>query len=149
MITDESGYCRAHFLLKHFSMKTINISTAERVDFVDITSQVQNVVNKTKVEDGIVTVYVPHTTCGITINEGADPDVVRDIKYQLEKLIPYQQGYRHMEGNADSHIKTCLVGSSENIIIEDGQLVLGTWQSIFLCDFDGPRTRKVYIKIID
>ena len=130
-------------------MKTINISTTKRVDLVNITAQVQTVVSKTKVDSGVVTVYVPHTTCGITINEGADPDVVRDIKFQLENLIPYQQGYRHMEGNADSHIKTCLVGSSENIIVENGQLVLGTWQSIFLCDFDGPRNRKVYIKIID
>ena len=128
-------------------MKTINVSTAKRVDLVDITSQVQKIVTEINVDSGFVIVYVPHTTCGIMINEGADPDVVRDIKYQLEKLIPYQQGYHHMEGNADSHIKTCLVGSSENIIIEDGQLVLGTWQSIFLCDFDGPRTRKVYVKI--
>ena len=135
-------------LLKYYNMKTINISTGERVDFVDITAQIKIVVGETKVDSGIVTVYVPHTTCGIIINEGADPDVVGDIKYQLEKLIPYQQGYHHMEGNADSHIKTCLVGSSENIIIENGQLVLGTWQSIFLCDFDGPRNRKVYIKII-
>jgi len=130
-------------------MKIITASTTQRVDLIDITAQVQKVVTETMVENGIVTVYVPHTTCGITINEGADPDVVRDIKYQLEKLIPYQQGYHHIEGNADSHIKTCLVGSSENIIIEKGQLVLGTWQSIFLCDFDGPRTRKVYIKILN
>ena len=128
-------------------MKIINVSTTKRIDFIDITSQVRKVVSESQTEDGIVTIYVPHTTCGITINEGADPDVVRDIKYQLEKLIPYQQGYQHMEGNADSHIKTCIVGSSENIIIENGQLVLGTWQSIFLCDFDGPRTRKVHINI--
>jgi len=130
-------------------MKTINISTTKRIDLVNITSQVQKVVSESSVDGGIVTVFVPHTTCGITINEGADPDVVRDIKYQLEKLIPYQQGYQHLEGNSDSHIKTCIVGSSENIIIEKGQLVLGTWQSIFLCDFDGPRNRTVYIKIID
>jgi secondary thiamine-phosphate synthase enzyme len=130
-------------------MNIINISTTKRVDLVNITSQVQNVVSESSVDEGIVTVFVPHTTCGITINEGADPDVVRDIKYQLEILIPYQQGYKHMEGNSDSHIKTCIIGSSENIIIENGQLVLGTWQSIFLCDFDGPRNRKVYIKIID
>ena len=129
-------------------MKTINVSTTKRIDLIDISAQVQKVINESKVKSGIVTVYVPHTTCGITINEGADPNVVRDIKYQLEKLIPYQQGYRHLEGNADSHIKTCLVGSSENIIIEDGRLVLGTWQSIFLCDFDGPRTRKVHINIL-
>jgi secondary thiamine-phosphate synthase enzyme len=130
-------------------MKTINISTTKRVDLVNITAQVQKVVSETKVDSGVITVYVPHTTCGITINEGADPDVARDIKFQFGNLIPYQQGYQHMEGNADSHIKTCLVGSSENIIVENGQLVLGTWQSIFLCDFDGPRNRKVYIKIIN
>jgi secondary thiamine-phosphate synthase enzyme len=130
-------------------MNIINISTTKRVDLVNITSQVQKVVSESSVDEGIVTVFVPHTTCGITINEGTDPDVVRDIKCQLEKLIPYQQGYQHLEGNSDSHIKTCIVGSSENIIIENGQLVLGTWQSIFLCDFDGPRNRTVYIKIID
>jgi secondary thiamine-phosphate synthase enzyme len=130
-------------------MKTINISTTKRVDLVNITSQVQKVISESSVDEGIVAVFVPHTTCGITINEGTDPDVVRDIKCQLEKLIPYQQGYQHLEGNSDSHIKTCIVGSSENIIIENGQLVLGTWQSIFLCDFDGPRNRTVYIKIID
>ena len=130
-------------------MKIINISTANRIDLVNITSQIQKVVTETQVDSGIVTVFVPHTTCGIIINEGADPDVVRDIKYQLEKMIPYQQGYHHIEGNSDSHIKTCLVGSSESIIVEKGKLVLGTWQSIFLCDFDGPRNRKVYIKIID
>ena len=130
-------------------MKTINVSTTTRIDLIDITLQVQKVVSESQTDNGIVTVYVPHTTCGITINEGADPDVVGDIKYQLGKLVPYQQGYKHLEGNADSHIKTCLVGSSENIIIEKGQLVLGTWQSIFLCDFDGPRNRKVFIKIID
>ena len=130
-------------------MKTINISTTKRVDLVNITSQVQKVVRESKIESGIVTVFVPHTTCGITINEGADPDVVRDIKFQLEKLIPYQRGYQHLEGNSDSHIKTCIVGSSENIIIENSQLMLGKWQSIFLCDFDGPRNRTAYIKIID
>jgi secondary thiamine-phosphate synthase enzyme len=94
-----------------------------------------------------LTVYVPHTTCGITINEHADPDVVRDIHYQLEKIVPYQKGYQHLEGNADSHIKTTLVGSSEQVIIENGTLILGTWQGIFLCDFDGPRTRKIHLKI--
>ena len=130
-------------------MSLINISTTNRVDLIDITSQVQKAVSESHIDDGIVIVYVPHTTCGITINEGSDPAVVRDIKYQLEKLIPYQQGYHHLEGNSDSHIKTCLIGSSENIVIENGQLALGTWQSIFLCDFDGPRNRKIYIKIID
>jgi len=128
-------------------MNTITVPTSKRVDFVDITSQIEKIVRDSNVIEGTTTVYVPHTTCGIMINEGADPDVVRDIQYQLEKLIPYQKGYHHLEGNADSHIKTCLVGSSETIIIDKAKLVLGTWQSIFLCDFDGPRTRKVYINI--
>lgn len=136
---------QAHFI---YIMKTINVSTNKRVDFIDITSQVNNAVVESGVANGLVTVYVPHTTCGIMINEGADPDVVRDIQYQLENIIPYQKGYQHMEGNSDSHIKTCLVGSSETVIIDYGKLVLGIWQSIFLCDFDGPRNRKVYVKVI-
>jgi len=130
-------------------MKELQFTTNQRIDFVDITQAVQEIVSKSNIQGGIVSVYVPHTTCGILINEGADPDVVRDIQFQLKKLVPYQKGYNHLEGNADSHIKTCLVGSSETIIIENGKLILGTWQSIFLCDFDGPRTRKVYLKIID
>lgn len=130
-------------------MKEIKINTNQRVAFVDITHAVQNVVSDSNISSGIVTVYVPHTTCGVIINEGADPDVIRDIQFQLKNLVPYQKGYDHLEGNADSHIKTCLVGSSETVIIENGKLVLGTWQSVFLCDFDGPRTRKVFVKIID
>lgn len=129
-------------------MKELKVKTNQRIDFVDITHAIQDAVSVSNFTDGVVTVYVPHTTCGITINEGTDPDVVRDIQYQLKNLVPYQKGYNHLEGNADSHIKTCLVGSSETIIIESGKLVLGTWQSIFLCDFDGPRTRKVYLKIM-
>ena len=129
-------------------MQTLNIKTNSRIDFVDITSQVKKCIDESNIYNGIVVVYVPHTTCGILINEGADPDVIRDIKFQLEKLAPYQQGYRHLEGNADSHIKTALVGSSESIIFESGKLVLGTWQSIFLCDFDGPRMRKVCVKLL-
>ena len=130
-------------------MKELQVTTNQRIDFIDITQAVKDIVNETTIQRGIVTVYVPHTTCGIMINEGADPNVVRDIQFQLKNLVPYQKGYNHLEGNADSHIKTCLVGSSETIIIENGKLILGTWQSIFLCDFDGPRTRKVYLKIID
>ncbi len=128
-------------------MQTINIQTNQRIDIVDITAQIEAIVNEANTSSGVITVYVPHTTCGIMINEGADPDVVRDIKYQLENLVPYQKGYKHLEGNADSHIKTCLVGSSDTIIINNGKLVLGTWQSIFLCDFDGPRVRKVHVKV--
>jgi secondary thiamine-phosphate synthase enzyme len=129
-------------------MESIHVSTKSRIDFVDITNEIQSIVGKFSINSGLVIVYVPHTTCGITINEHADPDVVKDIKYRLEKLVPYQEGYHHLEGNADSHIKTSLVGASENIIVENGRLILGTWQGVFLCDFDGPRTRKVYVKIL-
>lgn len=129
-------------------MKTLTVPTLQRVDIVDITSDVQSAVADSSVQKGIIVVYVPHTTCGVMINEHADPDVVRDIKMQFEKLVPYQAGYRHLEGNSDSHIKTAMVGSSETIIIENGRLVLGTWQGVFLCDFDGPRTRKVHLKIL-
>ena len=130
-------------------MRTFSISTSERVDLVEITSTVAQEVAKSGIGTGTVTIYVPHTTCGVTINESADPDVARDIKMHLAKLVPQDGGFKHYEGNSDSHIKTSMIGSSENILIEDGKLVLGTWQGIFLCDFDGPRTRKVYIKIIE
>ena len=130
-------------------METLSVSTSERVDLVDITSQVAQEVAKSGVGTGTVTIYVPHTTCGVTINESADPDVARDIKTHLAKLVPQNGGFKHYEGNSDSHIKTSMIGSSENIFIESGKLVLGTWQGIFLCDFDGPRTRKVYIKIVE
>ena len=130
-------------------MKTFSITTSERVDLVEITSQVAQEVTKSGVVTGTVTTFVPHTTCGITINESADPDVARDIKMHLTKLVPQGGDFRHYEGNSDSHIKTSIIGSSENIFIENGKLVLGMWQGIFLCDFDGPRTRKVYMKIVE
>jgi secondary thiamine-phosphate synthase enzyme len=114
---------------------------------VDITSSVQQEVSKAGVTDGICVVYVPHTTAGITINEGADPAVCRDIIGKLTDLVPPDAGYRHMEGNADSHIKASLMGSSISVLVENGRLVLGTWQKIFFCEFDGPRSRKVYIKV--
>ena len=130
-------------------MKTFSITTSERVDLVEITSQVAQEVTKSGVVTGTVTTFVRHTTCGITINESADPDVARDIKMHLTKLVPQGGDFRHYEGNSDSHIKTSMIGSSENIFIENGKLVLGMWQGIFLCDFDGPRTRKVYMKIVE
>ena len=130
-------------------MRTFSVSTSERVDLVEITSTVAQEVAKSGIGTGTVTIYVPHTTCGVTINESADPDVARDIKMHLAKLVPQDGGFKHYEGNSDSHIKTSMIGSSENIFIENGKLVLGMWQGIFLCDFDGPRTRKVYIKIVE
>ena len=125
---------------------TINVKTRTRIDMVDITSSVQKEVSKSGASDGICLVYVPHTTSGITINEGADPAVCHDIMEKLNELVPANAGYRHMEGNADSHIKASLVGSSVLVLVENGRLVLGTWQRIFFCEFDGPRSRRVYLK---
>ena len=126
-------------------IKQFTIKTSKRNEFVDITAQIQEIVGE--VSEGVVTVFVPHTTTGITINENADPDVPRDILKKLEKLIPQQDNYSHMEGNSDAHIKASLFGSSVRVIVKDSQLLLGTWQSIFFCEFDGPRTRKFYVQV--
>lgn len=126
-----------------------SIETAEAEQFVDITSLVQEEVTKSRVSDGIAVVFVPHTTAGITINENADRDVVRDTLYMLDKVCPVDEDYRHMEGNSHAHIKASLMGSSVNVIIEDGRLKLGTWQGIYFCEFDGPRKRKIYTHIIE
>jgi len=126
---------------------SISVKTDSRTEMVDITSAVQKELAKAGMRDGVCVVYVPHTTAGITINEGADPDVCADILAKLNELVPAHRGYRHTEGNADSHIKASLMGSSVAVIVESGRLVLGTWQKIFFCEFDGPRSRKVYIRI--
>jgi secondary thiamine-phosphate synthase enzyme len=125
------------------------VSTGAHTEFVDITSEVRSCVAKAKITDGLAIIYIPHTTAGITINEHADPSVADDITYALDKNIPWSDRYRHSEGNAAAHIKASLMGSVVNIIIENGNLVLGTWQGIFLCEFDGPRSRKVIVKIIE
>ncbi|HCX89657.1 MAG: hypothetical protein COW04_05940 [Deltaproteobacteria bacterium CG12_big_fil_rev_8_21_14_0_65_43_10] len=129
-------------------MKTFTVKTSQRTEILDITHQIQKAVTDSKVRNGICCVFVPHTTAAVTINENADPDVPRDILMKLGKVIPFDDNYRHTEGNSDAHIKTSLVGSSEIIIVEDGRLVLGTWQSIFFCEFDGPRNRRFLVKII-
>ena len=129
-------------------MKTIQVKTGSKIEFADITSRVQEVISKSGVKDGIALVYVPHTTAGVTINEAADPAVVQDINAKLSTLVPHKENYRHAEGNADAHIKASLMGSSVQVIILRGSPVLGTWQGIFFCEFDGPRTRQAYIKII-
>lgn len=125
----------------------ISIRTGSRTDMLDITGLVQKELSKAGVTEGVCAVYVPHTTAGITINEGADPAVCQDIMRKLNELIPPDAGYRHMEGNADSHIKASMMGSSVTVLVEKGRLVLGTWQKVFFCEFDGPRSRKVYIQI--
>ena len=126
---------------------SISVKTGTRIEMVDITSPVRTEISKSGVQDGVCMVYVPHTTAGITINEGADPAVCTDILRKLDELVPPNDNYRHMEGNADSHIKTSLVGSSVSVLVENGAPVLGTWQKIFFCEFDGPRTRKAYVKV--
>ncbi len=126
----------------------ISVKTKSRSQMVDITASVQKEVSEVGVSDGICVVYVPHTTAGITINEGADPAVCQDIITKFNEMVPSGAAYRHMEGNSDSHIKTSIMGSSATVLVESGRLVLGTWQRIFFCEFDGPRSRKVYVKTV-
>lgn len=129
-------------------MSKIGINTTKRTELIDITSKVDRVVKVSKIKDGLCIIFCPHTTAGLTINENADPSVQKDIIEHLEKLVPADKGYSHCEGNSDAHIKSALTGSSLNVIIEEGNLALGTWQGIYFCEFDGPRSRSVYVKII-
>jgi secondary thiamine-phosphate synthase enzyme len=128
-------------------MKELRITSDQRNQMIDITDEVQHIVKEEKINDGYLIAYVPHTTAGITINEGADPDVQHDIIDTLEKLIPENTSYHHSEGNSDAHIKASLLGSSVTVLIEGGKLVLGTWQHIFFYEGDGPRHRTVHISI--
>ncbi len=129
-------------------MQTFQVRTSTQTELINITHSVQEAVKKMGVEDGICVVFVPHTTAGVTINENADPSVVHDILMELNKIVPFKDQYHHMEGNSPAHIKTSLVGCSEVVLVESGRLVLGTWQGIFFCEFDGPRDRKVHVKMI-
>jgi len=125
-----------------------SITTQKYQEFIDISELVEEAVRKEKVKDGIVTIFIPHTTAGVTVNENADPDVIADILSGLNKVFPEKNEYLHLEGNSHAHIKASLMGSSCNIVVENGNLKLGTWQGIYFCEFDGPRNRKVYIKVI-
>ncbi len=127
--------------------KEISLSTSRQVEFVKITDQVRDVVRGSGVSDGVCVVYVPHTTAAVTINEGADPDVVRDIVTELNKIVPFEDHYLHAEGNSAAHIKASLLGSSVTVLVSGGSLLLGTWQSIFFCEFDGPRRRRVIVRV--
>jgi len=129
-------------------MVTLSITTSQQTEFLDITGKVEEVILKAQVSDGLALVFIPHTTAGITINEGADPNVQEDILRMLNQMVPFKGPYRHGEGNSPAHIKSSLIGSSVSLMIENGRLILGRWQSLFFCEFDGPRTRKVLIKII-
>ncbi len=129
-------------------LETLKIGTRTRIEMVDITADVQTAVDRRGIQAGLCVIYVPHTTAGVTINENADPDVQHDILAHLNSLVPRRGAFRHGEGNSDAHIKVSLTGSSETVIVERGRLVLGTWQSIFFCEFDGPRNRKCHVTIM-
>jgi len=129
-------------------VEQIQVPTQQREELIDITGEVRSYISKVGLQNGLIILYVPHTTAAVTINENADPDVARDILYKLNKEIPQRDNYHHGEGNSDAHIKSSLVGASEQIIVSDGKPILGTWQGVYFCEFDGPRTRKLIIKAI-
>ena len=128
---------------------TLSIKTTSHTQMLDITRLVQDAVTDSGVKSGICTIFIPHTTAAVTINENADPDVVRDFTMEINKIVPWEDGYHHMEGNSAAHLKSSMIGFSEQVIIEDGRLVLGVWQGIYFCEYDGPRTRKVIVKITE
>jgi len=126
----------------------LSVKTSERTELIDVTGEIARLVEKAGIDQGLCMVFVPHTTAAVTINESADPSVKSDMLKVLNQIIPWEANYRHLEGNSAAHIKTTLVGSSELIAIENRKLVLGTWQGIFFCEFDGPRSRKLYVRIL-
>jgi len=127
-------------------MNTLTIQTNSRTDFIDITADIQRFAEEQTLADGVITVFVPHTTAGITINENADPDVTADLETVLDNLLPWSNGYRHMEGNTAAHVKAGMMGASAQVIVENCRLCLGRWQSLYFCEFDGPRMRQVWFK---
>ncbi len=129
-------------------MFEFSVRTTRHSEIVDITGQVEKIVEKSGVRDGICIVYVPHTTAAVTINENADPSVKTDILNYLNRIVPWNGNYTHLEGNAAAHIKASVIGSDRTIIIRNGHLVLGTWQGIYFCEFDGPRSRRVFVEVI-
>ena len=131
------------------SIVSFIVSSSKRNQMIDITNEIHNIVTNANIRSGICTIFVPHTTCAISINENADPDVKKDLIFGLNNISPEDPAYGHIEGNSDAHIKTSLVGCSETIIIDKGKLILGMWQGIYFCEFDGPRKRKVLVKILE
>lgn len=129
-------------------IQTFQVKTSKQTEFIDITRSVQEAVKKIGVEEGICFIFIPHTTAAVTINENADPSVSQDIIMELNKVVPFQDRYQHLEGNSPAHIKASLIGCSQTVFVESGKLALGTWQGIFFCEFDGPRNRKVYVKVV-
>ncbi|MEJ2284175.1 MAG: secondary thiamine-phosphate synthase enzyme YjbQ [Desulfobacterales bacterium] len=127
----------------------LSVKTRERTELLDVTSEISRIVKESGIDQGLCMVYVPHTTAAVTINESADPDVKLDMLMVLNQMVPWEADYRHREGNSPAHVKSTLVGASELIAIEKGRLVLGTWQGIFFCEFDGPRNRKLHVRIME
>jgi secondary thiamine-phosphate synthase enzyme len=133
---------------RFLKIEKLQVKTHQREEMIDVTGEVRRYINSVGLTEGLVTLFVPHTTAGVTINENADPSVVRDILYKLNKEIPQRENYHHGEGNSDAHIKSSLIGASLQLIVSGGQLLLGTWQGIYFCEFDGPRTRVMYLKAL-
>jgi secondary thiamine-phosphate synthase enzyme len=127
-------------------MKQFTVKTRSRTDFINIDRHVEGAIRETGLTDGVVTVFIPHTTAGVTINENADPDVTADMELVLDRMVPWSGGYKHFEGNTAAHAKASMMGCSAQVIVSGGQLQLGTWQSLYFCEFDGPRTRQVWVK---
>ncbi|MBS3906684.1 MAG: secondary thiamine-phosphate synthase enzyme YjbQ [Syntrophaceae bacterium] len=128
--------------------QTFSVKSSKQTELIDITRPVQEAVQKAGVKEGLCVIFTPHTTAAVTINENADPSVPRDILMELNKIVPFEDRYQHAEGNSSAHIKSSLIGCSLTLFIESGRLVLGTWQGIFFCEFDGPRDRQVYVKVV-
>jgi secondary thiamine-phosphate synthase enzyme len=128
--------------------KKISIKTNDKVEFIDITTKIQNAVKETNLENGLVQIHIPHTTAAVTINENADPDVTADIKKEINKIVPFDDNYAHLEGNSAAHIKSSLFGVDQSIMVVNNKLLLGTWQAIYFCEFDGSRSRNIYLKFI-
>lgn len=129
-------------------MIVIDVSSRRRTEMIDVTAEVRRAIRESGIQSGLAVLFVPHTTAAVTINENADPDVVRDMTMELDKIVPLEDGYRHSEGNSAAHIKSTLVGASETVLVEGGEPVLGTWQGIYFCEFDGPRRRKLHLKVV-
>lgn len=127
-------------------VRRLNLKTNKKVEFIEITAEIKKILKEKNIKSGNLQIHIPHTTAAVTINENADPDVKRDMIKEINKLIPFKDNYSHLEGNSAAHIKSNLFGVDQNLIIEDHKLLLGTWQGIYFCEFDGPRSRKVFLK---
>lgn len=149
MMPPASHFYTISFIMQTFPLVTEQVRTHQRNELIDITARIQSCIERLGVTDGLVVVHAPHTTAAITVNENADPDVQHDLLEKLSRLMPKQESYyQHSEGNSDSHLKSSLTGFSQTLIIENGRLALGTWQGVYFCEFDGPRQREVWLKVV-